>query len=86
MYRVRWTRNASNQLAAIWTNATDQTAVTTSSHQIDQALASNPENQGEERPNNRRVLLAAPLFVFYRINNAQNTVTVSFVGRYGSAT
>src|SRR6185369_10925808 len=32
MFRVRYTRNASNQLAVIWTNATDQNAVTVASH------------------------------------------------------
>lgn len=60
MYRVRWTRKASNQLAAIWTDAMDQNAVTIASHRIDQALASDPENQGEERPQNRRVMFESP--------------------------
>jgi plasmid stabilization system protein ParE len=85
MYRVRWTRKASNQLAAIWTNAADQNAITVASHRIDQALASDPENQGEDRPNNRRVMFEPPLLVFYRIDNSNNTVIVSFVGRYGTS-
>jgi hypothetical protein len=63
MYRVRWTRKASNQLAAIWNNATDQNAVTVASHRIDQTLASDPEHQGEERPKNRRVMFEPPLVV-----------------------
>lgn len=84
MYRVRWTRAASNQLAAIWTDATDRNAVTVASNLIDHALATDPENHGEDRPNNRRVLFESPLLVFYRIDNSSNTVIVSFVGRYGT--
>jgi plasmid stabilization system protein ParE len=84
MYRVRWTRKASNQLAEIWNIATDRNAIAAASHRIDQALASDPENQGEDRPNNRRVLFEPPLLVFYRIDNSNHTVIVSFVGRYGT--
>jgi hypothetical protein len=86
MYRVRWTRKASNQLATIWTNATDQNAVTLASHRIDRALASDPENQSEDRPKNRRVMFEPPLVTVYRINKSTNTVVVINVGRYGTAT
>ena len=68
MFRVRWTRRASNQLATIWINDADQNAVTFASHRIDQLLASDPENQGEERPNNRRVMFEPPILVVYRID------------------
>jgi hypothetical protein len=76
MFRVVWTRRALNQLAAIWTQATDRNAVTAASHAIDQALAIDPENEGESRPNNRRVTYAPPLGVRYRVYPADNLVRV----------
>ena len=85
MFRVRWTRTASNQLADIWTNATDQAAVTAASYRIEQALKRDPENQGEDRPNNRRIIFDAPLVVTFRINKADSTVTVVYVSQYGTA-
>lgn len=76
---------AVNQLAAIWTNATDQNAVTVASYRIEQALRRDPLNEGEDRPNNRRVIFDAPLVVLYRVNTATNVVTVLGVGQYGTA-
>lgn len=76
MFRVRWSRRAINQLATIWMNATDQNAVTAASHAIDQALANDPENEGESRPNGRRVMYSSPLGVRYRVDRAQNHVRV----------
>jgi hypothetical protein len=85
MFRVRYTRNASNQLAAIWTDATDQNAVTVASHRIEQLLRRDPENVGEDRPNGRRVIFDAPLVVLYRIDTTANVVTVVGVSQYGTA-
>ncbi len=76
MYRVTWKRIALNQLMAIWMNATDQNAVTMASDAIDRALAADPENQGESRPNNRRVMFVSPLGVRFRINTQTRTVRV----------
>lgn len=85
MFRLRWRRVALNQLAAIWTDATDQNAVTVASHRIEQALRRDPLNEGEDRPNNRRVIFDAPLVVLYRVDTTANVVTVVGVGRYGTA-
>lgn len=76
MFRVSWSRRAINQLAAIWTNATDRNAVAAASHAIDQALENDPENEGESRPNNRRVTYALPLGVRFRVDAAQRRVRV----------
>jgi plasmid stabilization system protein ParE len=84
-FRVRWTQAARDQLAEIWLAHTDQAGVTASAHRIDTVLARNPANQGEERPNNCRVVFDAPLIVLYRINATRNVVTVLGVGRYGTA-
>lgn len=76
MYRVRWSRRAGNQLATVWTNAPERNAVTAASYAIDQALARDPENQGESRPNNRRVMFVAPLGVLYRVDTQRRLVRV----------
>ena len=85
MFRVRWTRTASNQLATIWTHAPDQNAVTAASHRIEQLLRRDPANQGEDRPNGRRVIFRAPLVVLYRIDTSTTVVTVVGVSQYGTA-
>lgn len=75
-YRVRWTRSARDQLAAVWLNHPDRKAVTAAAHRIDILLARDPENQGEERPPNRRILFESPLVVVYRIDKSKNRVVV----------
>lgn len=85
MFRLRWRRVALNQLAAIWTAATDQNAVTTASHRIEQLLRHDPENVGEDRPNGRRVIFDAPLVVLYRVDTTANVVRVVGVSQYGTA-
>ena len=82
MYHVRWTRKALRLLAAIWNTAADRNAVTAASHRIDQALARDPENQGEERPPDRRIMFDSPLVVVYRVDAAKNTVVVLNCRRY----
>ena len=75
-YRVHWTRKAINQLAAIWNVSRDREAVSVDSYRIDQALAADPANQGEERPPDRRIMFESPLAVIYRIDHSKNRVVV----------
>lgn len=76
MFRVQWKHQALNQLTGIWLKATDQNAITVASHAIDQLLAQDPENQGESRPNRRRVMYASPLGVRYRVYPDRGLVRV----------
>ncbi|AWM39982.1 hypothetical protein GobsT_16190 [Gemmata obscuriglobus] len=76
MFQVTWSRRAINQLAVIWMNATDQNSVSAASHAIGAALASDPENEGESRPNSRRVMYASPLGVRYRVYPGETRVRV----------
>jgi plasmid stabilization system protein ParE len=46
-YRVEWTTDAENDLATIWTAATDRTAVTDASARIDAQLARAPLGFGQ---------------------------------------
>lgn len=83
MFRVRWTRAASNQLANIWLNAPNQQAVTNASYRVDQLLQNDPETEGEQRDNGRRILFVVPLAAIYRVNTDTKVVTVVSVLRYG---
>jgi plasmid stabilization system protein ParE len=76
MFRVVWNRRALNQLAIIWTAAADQNTVTAASYAIDQALARDPDNEGESRPNHRRVTYSSPLGVRFRVYKDRNLVRV----------
>jgi plasmid stabilization system protein ParE len=81
-FRVIWTRAARDQLADIWLSHPDRAAVTAAAHRIDQLLGRDPANQGEGRPNNRRIMFESPLVVIYRIDPANNRVIVSNVRQY----
>ena len=81
-FRVVWTRAARDLLATIWLSHPDRGAVTAAAHRIDTLLARDPENQGEERPNNRRIMFESPLVVIYRIDVAKSKVIVSHVRQY----
>jgi hypothetical protein len=51
---------------------------------FEQLLRRDPLNQGEDRPNNRRVIFDAPLIVLYRVDTTANVVTVVGAGQYGT--
>jgi len=48
-YTVIWKPAAEDELAQIWTEAADRTAVATAANRIDQLLKSHPHDQGESR-------------------------------------
>ena len=75
-YRVHWTKEAINQLAAIWNASRDREAVTEASYRINRTLAAAPAEQGEERPPRHRIMFDSPLVVIYRIDEAKNRVVV----------
>lgn len=84
-FTVRWTRIARDQLATIWLAHNDRNSVTAAAHRIEQLLRRDPVNEGEERPNGRRVIFDAPLIVLYRVDTNANRVIVVGVGSYGTA-
>lgn len=81
-FTVRWSQTARNQLAAIWVSHHDRAGVTAATHLIDTLLGRDPENAGEERPPNRRILFQSPLVVIYRVDTVNRRVIVSRVRQY----
>jgi hypothetical protein len=84
-FSVLWLPVAEQQLAEVWVNASDKTAVTEAAREIDRVLRLNPDRVGESRPDGRRILLEAPLGVVYRIDYANAVVRVVGMWRFGKS-
>jgi plasmid stabilization system protein ParE len=64
-YNVRWNPAAERQLARIWTDAADKSAVTAAADAVDAAIQRDPTQVGESRPGRTRIAFARPLgFLF----------------------
>jgi plasmid stabilization system protein ParE len=74
-YMVTWTRNAQNDLADIWMNATDRQSVRDAANRIDRALERNPERLGQSLGDDR-VYVDAPLAVTFAVFPADCRVRV----------
>ena len=81
-YTVLWMPVAEQRLAAIWTSAADRNAVTQAAHAIDQALRTDPEQAGESRPDDVRILFERPLGVLFSVSADDRTVSVLSVWRF----
>jgi hypothetical protein len=81
-WTVVWLPGAERELAELWLEASDRNAVTEAAHWIDQRLKSEPENEGESRPDGRRILFAAPLGVIFRAISRDQRVVVSHVWKF----
>lgn len=69
MFRVRWKQTALNELASIWIAADSPTraAITKAVYAIEQRLQLHPNDQGESRPDGRRVDFEPPLGFLFRV-------------------
>jgi plasmid stabilization system protein ParE len=81
-YTVLWRPVAEQRLAAIWTSASDRNAVTRAAHAIDEALRGDPEQAGESRAEDVRILLEEPLGVFFTVSPDDRVVHVLSVWRW----
>jgi hypothetical protein len=75
-WTVRWTREARDQLAAVWLAASDRAAVTHAAHRIEAALRRDPTVEGESRDAGRRLVIDYPLAVMYRVNDIERKVRI----------
>jgi len=80
-FTVVWTKAAEAQLASIWINSLDRSAVTAASDAIDVALRTDPVLRGETLTSATRVQIEEPLFVKYRVYEDDRIVKVLSVGR-----
>ena len=82
-YTVVWVEDAQDELAELWTAATDRDAVTTATHAIDKELAEDPENKGVELSEGLRALYQFPLRVLFLVRDEDRIVDVLRVKRFG---
>lgn len=78
-FTVIWLPDAEAELAAIWLASGQRSAVTRAAAELDRRLAENATNEGESRPNGRRITFQPPLAVIFRVNSETATVVVSQV-------
>jgi mRNA-degrading endonuclease RelE of RelBE toxin-antitoxin system len=83
-YSVRWKPNAEQQLAQIWLDATDRPVITKAAHEIDRRLQENPEDEGESRTGDNRVLFETPRAARFRVIPDDWRVDVLGVWRFQS--
>ncbi|MCA9234449.1 MAG: hypothetical protein KDA44_03210 [Planctomycetales bacterium] len=62
-YAVKWTLAARDQLASIWMDHGNRSAVTEAANQLDAALAADAPNLGESRDGLARIAFAKPLVI-----------------------
>jgi plasmid stabilization system protein ParE len=66
-FTVTWTRSAQNELADIWTRATDRRAVADAANKIDRLLRASPMTVGQQYGTDRRLLID-PLEVIFSVH------------------
>jgi len=84
MYQVQWLQSALDELALLWVQAesSSQQAITAATHQLDQQLRTDPDNVGESRAEDRRILFEAPLAVVFRVLPDDVRVEILHVWQY----
>ncbi len=81
-YSVLWMPAAEERLASIWVHADDRNEITQAAHRIDQTLRADPEDAGESRSGEMRLLLAPPLGVLFLVSPDDRRVSVLTVWRF----
>lgn len=82
-YTVVWTRAALRQLNDVWTSTTDPDAVDEAATRVAQTLATDPEQVGESREDDVRIMFDAPLVVLFVPVPDVCVVYIVSVGEYG---
>ena len=80
-YTVLWSPDAENDLAAIWLDASDRSAVTAAGNQIDALLRQDAHLQGESRYGRLRILFIPPLAIDFEVIHDDRIARVLTVWR-----
>lgn len=82
--RIRWSTTARDELAKMWLKADSyhRRALTAAADGIDNRLRTNPEDEGESRWDDWRVLFERPLGVLFRVEEHESVVHVYRVWQF----
>lgn len=78
-YRVTWRRRALDQLSEIWMNSPDRSSVSDAVRTLDRMLTADPNECGESREEDIRVVFKSPLGCRVSIDEGLNHVLVESV-------
>ena len=80
-FTVLWLRSAEDELVDLWLNAWNRNSVSASANKIDQQLADDAPNKGEEISEGLRAFAAPPLRVLFTVQEDDRIVEVLQVKR-----
>jgi plasmid stabilization system protein ParE len=80
-FTVVWTREAKDQLADIWTNATDRADVTAAAAAIDAGLLLDVADRGAPLSEGLRKLVVPPLVALFSVSEPDRLVEIAIVFR-----
>jgi len=66
-FSIFWTNGAQDDLAAIWADATDRSAVSAAADAVDAMLTTHPETKSESRDAVVRILFKSPLGIEFEV-------------------
>ena len=78
MRQVEWHQSVVDELTRLWlqSDSSERKAITRACHAVEKRLANDPENEGESRPDGRRITFEPPLVLVFRVEADGRTVTV----------
>jgi hypothetical protein len=80
-YSVTWVASAEARLTEIWLAAEDQQAIANAADEIDRSLRRSPNDVGESRPDQKRILASKPLSIIFAASDSDRRVAVLEVWR-----
>jgi plasmid stabilization system protein ParE len=75
-YSIIWSQRALDQLAAIWLESSKRDAVTAATHTLEVQLEHDPHSRSLLFPSGMRELHVSPLWVLFRIDEANRLVRI----------
>jgi hypothetical protein len=81
-YTVVWLPSALTRLADLWNDGPDRAAITQAANRIDRSLLFDPLHHGEARADNLRIMIEAPLAIYFTVSEPDCLVTVRAVWRW----
>ncbi len=75
-FTIVWLKGVQRDLAELWMDHFDRSAVAAAANNIDLALAYDPSTQGGELREGLRFLIVPPLRVLYSVNEGDRMVEV----------